>query len=125
MFRIIRASRLRHLKYLANQQETILTTLADIQAQTAAVLDAARKNADLTDSIKTVINGLRSQIDDLQKQVADLVAAGTATPEQLQSVSDNLTATLASIDADTAAEAVIAGTEADPNPAPAPDAATT
>lgn len=95
-----------------------MPTLDDIKAQTQAILDAARQNADLTDSIKTLVNGLRSQIDALQQQVADLVAAGTATPEQLQALSDNLTATLASIDADTAAEAAIAGTPADPNPAP-------
>lgn len=105
--------------HLNMRMNRMAKTLDDVKAQTAALIDSVKKNTDLTDSIKTLVNGLRSQIDDLKQQVADLQAAGGASPDDLQALSDQLGAAITSIDADSAAESAIAGTEADPNPVPA------
>lgn len=102
-------------------------TLKDVEDQNALILDALRKNTDLDDSLKTLVNGVRSQVDDLTKQLADLKAAGGASPDDLQALFDQGQAMITSIDADQLSKAAIANTEADPNPAPAapaPDGST-
>lgn len=93
-------------------------TLDDLKAQNDSLLDAARKNHDLVDAIKTVLVGQRSQIDDLTAQIKALRDQGGASPAELDALYNQGSALLTTLNEDNTAEAILAGTEADPNPAP-------
>lgn len=83
-----------------------MATLDDIQAKVSALMDKMTAQRTVTDSIVTLINGLKQQIADLR---AALEAAG-GNQAKIDAVVAGLQTLEESIDADTAAEAAIANT---------------
>lgn len=112
------------LSPLNKRMNHMAKTLVDVKAQTETLLEAVRNNTSLTDALKTAFNGLRSQVDDLKAQIDTLSQAGGASPDDLQGLSDQLGAAITAIDADSLAEAALAGTGTtvtSPPPEPAPE----
>lgn len=71
--------------------QTIMATLADIQAANQALLAAVAREDTVIGSAVTLINGFASTLSAIQAQLAAAIAAND--PAALQAVSDSLTAT--------------------------------
>lgn len=93
-------------------QETIMPTLADLQAQAAATLAQVTADTNLDNAVATVVTNQNTLIASLQAQLA---AAGT-DPVALQQLSDTMTAILATDTSNAAvvSAAVKAGTPTPP-----------
>jgi hypothetical protein len=87
-------------KTLAEIENDAEATLAKVQAQTSALT-----------AIAQVITDQKTKIADLQEQLDDAIAS-QADPAQLQAISDAIKQTNDALDANAAAEAALANTEA-------------
>lgn len=96
----------KQLDHINKRLSRIMATLDDIQAKVSALMDKMTAQRTVTDSIVTLINGLKQQIADLR---AALEAAG-GNQAKIDAVVAGLQTLEESIDADTAAEAAIANT---------------
>lgn len=94
---------------LRTMKGQIMTILDDILAKQATALEKIQANTDLDAAIKAAFDAKDGLIADLRAQLA---AAG-GDPAKLQQVLDNMDAILAAQDNDTAASAVVAGTDAE------------
>lgn len=107
------AAILANQSHIHKELRNIMATLADIKAQSAALIDSVKAETDLVTAIKTYVEGLKAQMTDLAAQLAAAIAAG-GDPAALQAVSDDLTAASSTIDANKAAEAAVVNTDAAP-----------
>jgi hypothetical protein len=100
------------LNLIISNQQQIMGTLADIQAQNTALIAAVADEDTVIDSAVTLITGFGAQLTALQAQLAAAVAAND--PTAIQAVVDSMTATIADIAAkkNALADAVAAGTPA-------------
>lgn len=112
------------LREILAKQETIMATLADIQAQNKALQDAVAAEDKVVNSAVVLINGFTGQLSDLQSQLAAAIAAND--PTAIQAVSDSMAATVTDVTTNTAAlaTAVAAGTGAPQTPPTVPVAPT-
>ena len=103
----------RHLDDRLDQKEKRMSemakTIADIQAESTALMTKVEANTNATAAVAQRIEGLKQQIIDLQA-LLDAAIAGGADPAALQAVSDNMATVAAAIDSDTEAEQVLANT---------------
>lgn len=100
------------------EEQSIMTNVADLQAKASATLTAVTAETDVVNAVKQVVDNSNSQIATLKQQLADAIAAG-ADPAALQTLSDTLDAIQAAETSNSAtvAAAVAAGTPAAPAPA--------
>jgi seryl-tRNA synthetase len=107
----------RKLDWLHHEYQTqgkaIMASIADIKAQSDALLAKVTAETDEVTAIKTFVDGLKAQLTDVQAQLAAAIAAG-ADPVALQAVADQLTAVTSGIDANATAEAAIVNTPSAP-----------
>lgn len=89
--------------------EKIMASLEEIKSKMNELVAAAAANADATQAVVGYVDGLKAQLNDIQSQLAEALA-NQADPAALQAVSDQLSATIDSINADAVAEAAITGT---------------
>jgi len=87
-----------------------MPTVQEINDKIATLTQKVQANTDATSAVATYVQGLKDQLTDVQKQLADAIAAND--PTALQGASDALDAAINAIDADTASEAAIANTPA-------------
>lgn len=99
------------LRPVLNRMERLVASVEDIKTKMAALVDAANKNADATQAVVGYVSGLKTQLADVQQQLADAIA--NQDPEALQGIADQLDAVTQSIDADAVAEAAITGSDAE------------
>lgn len=99
--------------HLTEMENTIVATIADIQAQADDTLTRVTANTNALDAIKTLIQSQTDQIKTLNQELKDAIANG-ADPAALQAISDKLTAVTQATDAQAAAEAALANTPAAP-----------
>lgn len=102
--------------FIKQTQTTVMGTLADIQAQNAALAAAVADEDTVIDSAVVLITGFAAQLADIQAQLAAAIAAND--PTAIQAVVDSMASTVADITAkkQALADAVAAGTPAQPNP---------
>jgi hypothetical protein len=93
-----------------DRQETMMTTLDELQAKAAATLAKVTSDTDLDNAIAKIVNDQNATITDLKAQLA---AAGT-DPAKLQALSDTMDQILAldTSNAQIVSGAVTAGTPA-------------
>lgn len=89
-----------------------MPTVQDINDKIAQLTAKVQANTDATSAVATYVQGLKDQLTAVQQQLADAIAQND--PAALQSASDALDAAITAIDADTASEAAIANTPAQP-----------
>jgi hypothetical protein len=92
-----------------------MADLAAVRALAEETLTAARANTDSTESFVGIMTAKDAQIADLTQQLNDAIA-NDASPEELQAIADALTEANSVLNADTAREAALAGTPAEPTP---------
>jgi len=97
---------------IISNQSNIMATLADIQAQNTALIAAVTAEDTVIDSAVVLITGFGTTIANLQKQLADALAAND--PAATQAVVDAMGGTITDINTkkDALAAAVAAGTPA-------------
>lgn len=90
-----------------------MATLVELKAKADALQASVNGETDLTQSVKTLLEGLNARISALQQQLQDAIANG-ASPAELQAVVDEMSAVIAANEANKAAlaAAVIANTPA-------------
>ena len=110
---------------IVNEERLIMVTLADIQAKADAELAQITAETDVVNAVKQVVDNQVAKLNDLQAQVAALLAQGTVNPADLQKLSDTIDAIKAADTSNAAivSAAVAAGTPVAPTPAPAAPAA--
>lgn len=94
-----------------------MKTIAEIQADMSATLDKVTAIKTVEDGIATFVTDIKTQNTDLQAKIDALIAAGSATPEQLQALSDTVATMNTTLDAEAVVQATILNTPAAP-PAP-------
>ncbi len=92
---------------IADLKESIMAIADDVQTNYDALVAKVDKLKTTDDSLVAFVNGLKQQIIDLSKQLADAIAAG-ADPAKLQAISDGLVALGTSVDAIEAKDAIVA-----------------
>lgn len=111
---------LRHEDFILKLETNLMTTAADIKAQSEALLADVKAETNAVAAVTSLVNGLKSQVDDLTQQLKDAIANG-ADQATLQAIADNLTTATAAVDANAAAEAALTNTAPPaPETAPAP-----
>jgi hypothetical protein len=110
----------KRLGHVQQEEQSIMTNVADLQAKASATLTAVQAETDVVNAVKQVVDNSNSQIATLKQQLADAIAAGV-DPAALQTLSDTIDAIQAAETSNAAvvAAAVAAGT---PVAAPAPAA---
>ncbi len=99
----------KHDEYLIHMEQNLMTTVKDIEDQSAALVTEVRAETNAVEAVKTAFAGLQSQVADLTQQLKDALANG-ADPATLSAIADNLTAATQAVDANTIAEAALANT---------------
>jgi len=119
--RVTRLERL--VASIVNEERSIMATLADIQAKADAELAQITAEIDVVNAVKQVVDNQVAKLNDLQAQVAALLAQGSVNPADLQKLSDTIDAIKAADTSNAAivSAAVAAGTPVAPQPAPAPE----
>lgn len=103
----INAQHREQMAALKRMMELLMTISDDISAKYAALVTKVDKLKTTDDSLVAFVNGLKTSITDLSKQLADAIAAG-GDPTKLAAVSDGLTTLGDSIDAIEARDAIVA-----------------
>jgi hypothetical protein len=98
---------------VATQEKKEMASVQDVQAQVAALQASVAHETDVNASILLLVKGFPPILADLQKQLADAIAAG-ADPAALQAVVDQMAAAGATIDANAQALADAAATPPPP-----------
>ncbi len=104
------------LKPILKELQKIMSILDDILTAQATALSVATDNSNLLDAIKVVLDANTATINALQAQVA---AAGN-DPAKLQQVLDNMSEIVSRANSQKTAEAILAGTPAEPAPVDQP-----
>lgn len=101
---------------IERKENTIMTSVADVQAKADLALEKITADADVGNAVKAVVLHQNDLLADLKQQLADAIAAG-GTPESLQKLSDTIDAIQAAetSNAQTVADAVTAGTPVAPS----------
>ncbi len=99
----------KHDEYLIHMEQNLMTTVKDIEDQSAALVTEVRAETNAVEAVKTAFAGLQSQVADLTQELKDALANG-ADPATLSAIADNLTAATQAVDANTIAEAALANT---------------
>lgn len=107
------AAIMRKLNLVINLEFQEMASTADIKAQTESLINEVTAETNAVAAVTTLVNGLKSQISDLQTQLATAIANG-ADPAELQAISDNLKTAIDGVDANSAAEAALTNTPASP-----------
>ncbi|WFU42576.1 hypothetical protein QA640_08970 [Bradyrhizobium sp. CB82] len=104
---------------VTRSENAMALSIRDLQDQAAATLQQLQAETDVANAVKKVVDDQNATIDSLKKQVDDLVAAGGASPADLQQLSDTLLSikNLDTSNAQIVASAVTAGTQP-PGPPP-------
>jgi hypothetical protein len=107
------------LEWICNKERLMMVSIQDIQANASAELDQIRAETDLVNSVKMVVDNQNTKLDGLQKHIADLIAGGSVSPDDLQKLSDTVDAIRATdtANAQVVSDAVVAGTPAAEPPA--------
>jgi hypothetical protein len=108
---------IKHEDFLIHMEQNLMTTAADIQAQSADLINKVNAETSAIAAIQTLVQGQQASIADLTQQLKDAIANG-ADQATLQAIADNLTTANTAIDANVAAEAAIANTTSAPAPVP-------
>lgn len=103
-----------HVLKLDRKVDHIMPTLAEIRASMDATLAKVTADDDVIASIATFVTDIKAQNVDLKKQIDDLIAAGSASPAELQALSDTLGTINTKLDAQAVAEAAVTNTPAAP-----------
>ncbi len=89
------------LVHLHHNIHEIMSVLSNIQDQNTALIAAVKDEDTVIDGAVVALTGVATQIGNLQKQLADAIAAGD--PAAIQAVADSLKATTDDITAKKAA----------------------
>lgn len=93
------------------RKDTIeMSTLADIQNQSAQILAKATAEADALTAIAGAVDGYKAQLADIQAQLEAALANGDQAG--IDAASASMAAAIQQIDANAVAEAALAGTPA-------------
>lgn len=105
-----------HLVRLEHKVDRIMPTLQEIQASMDATLAKVTADDDVITSIATFVTDIKAQNDALKAKIDELIANGTASPAELQALSDTLGAINSKLDEQAVAEAAVTNTPAAPAP---------
>lgn len=94
--------------------EAVMADLNEIKNKIADLTTAVAANTDATNAVTEYVTGLKEQLSEIQAAL-DAALADAASPEELQEISDGLSAAIDAIDADAVAEAALANTDAGGN----------
>ena len=78
------------LAALTKSERAIMVSIRDLQDQADDTLREVTATTDVANAVKKVVDDQNATIDQLKKQVDDLVAAGGASQADLQQLSDTL-----------------------------------
>jgi DNA repair ATPase RecN len=100
--------------FIKSERE-IMVSVKDLQDQANATLQQVQAETDIVNAVKKVVDDQNTNIAALKQQVDDLIAAGGASAQDLQTLADTLT-TIQQLETSNAAvvsAAVAAGTPVD------------
>jgi hypothetical protein len=66
----------KRLGHVQQEEQSIMTNVADLQAKASATLTAVQAETDVVNAVKQVVDNSNSQIATLKQQLADAIAAG-------------------------------------------------
>lgn len=72
------------------QEETIMTSIQDLQAKADQTLSQVQSETDVLASVKAFVQGQNDQLASLQKQIEDLISNGSTSEQDLQKLSDTI-----------------------------------
>lgn len=90
-----------------------MATVVEVKARLDAVQAAVAGNTDATSALSTAFTGLKAEVVTANQALADYIASHPDDAE-LDAIAASLDTIIASVDADTLAEKVLAGTEVVP-----------
>lgn len=108
---------------LHQHAEDTTVTLSELKAQLSDTVSQSREQTKAFDAFGVFVSGLKTSVDDLTNQVADLkaqvAAGGGVSPADIQDISAGLSEISKTLADERTREAVLEGTEVDPNAPPA------
>lgn len=109
-----------HFINLEKKVSTLMSAVSDVKKQMDDLLVQVTENDDLDTAMKTAYDFFIKTIKDQNKQIADLIAAGGASPAELQAVLDVGKAISEKLSSQKLVEASLANTDIPPDEPPPP-----
>lgn len=109
-----------HMIDLTKKVSTLMSAVSDVKKQMDDLLVQVTENDDTDAAMKTAYDFFIKTIKDQNKQIADLIAAGGASPQELQAILDVGKAISDKLSSQKLVEATLANTDIPPDEPPPP-----